>query len=131
MPSDKQRRSALADTKPKVPGLADRPESVARDKPVDAAGKTWDERHKPSSFRIRQTDAERLETIAGEMGLSKDALGRALIWAALDAIDGGLLELEIDEEHTKVTDKMDRVRIYVKRRARPSWQIPTLPEGNG
>lgn len=90
---------------------------------------TWDKRHKASSFRIREQDAERLEKRAREIGLSKDAMGRVLIWAALDALDAGTLDLEIETLQTEVTDKLDRVRIYVKKRARPSWQAGKLPEG--
>jgi hypothetical protein len=123
------RRKALDDAAELAPGLARRPESVAGDRREDESGQTWDERNRPSSFRIREVDAGRLEAQARELGLSKDALGRALVWAALDALDAGLLELEIDTKQTKVTDKMDRVRIYVKKEARPLWQIsPSPPE---
>ena len=121
MPGDK-RRKALGDAAQKVPGLAKRPESAQWDRREGEDGKTWDERHKPSSFRIRSQDAKRLQARAGELGLSKDALACALVWAALDAIDAGHLTLEIDTVQTEITDKRGRTRVYARKRARPAWQ---------
>ena len=92
------RRKALDEVKGKVPGLAQRPESVQRDRREDDEGLTWDERHKPSSFRIRSHDKERLQAKAGELGLSQDALAAALLWAALDALeDGRVLEIKLGD----------------------------------
>ncbi len=130
MPSN-ERRNPLRDAAYKVKALQKRPEGAQLDRPTGEDGKTWDQKHKASSFRIRSQDAERLAAKAKEMGLSKDALGCALIWAALDALESGALVLEIDTVQTKVTDKRGRVRIYVKKQARPAWvSHRTPPEAN-
>jgi hypothetical protein len=114
----------------KIESLERRPESVERDRREDEDGLTWDERHRPSSFRIRPVDAERLDSQARELGLSKDALGAALIWAGLDALEAGRLKLETDVVHTEVTDKTGRVRLYSRKRARPRWANPAVADRN-
>jgi hypothetical protein len=114
----------------KIESLERRPESVQRDRREDENGLTWDERHKSSSFRIRAKDAERLDSQARELGLSKDALGAALIWAGLEALEAGQLRLETDVVHTEVTDKAGRIRLYSRKRARPAWVNPALAVRN-
>ena len=76
------RRKPLDEVKGQVPGLAERPESVAKGK----RDRTWDEANKAFSFRIRKVDADRLAEQAAALGLSRDALARALKEAALDAL---------------------------------------------
>jgi hypothetical protein len=121
------RRKALDDAAKLAPGLAKRPESVQRDRREDEQGRTWDERHKAVSLRLREQDADRLACKAEELELSKDALGAALMWAALDALDAGNLTLEIETMQTEVTDKKGRQRTYVRKRARAAGQIPPFP----
>ena len=114
-----ERQDPFKNMTSKIESLERRPESVKRGRREDENGLTWDERHKSSSFRIRAKDTERLKSKAAELGLSKDVLARALMWAALDALDGEWLTLEIDTIHTEVTDKRGRTRIYVRKRAWP------------
>lgn len=128
MPAEKKRRSALDEAAREVPGLTRRPESVARDRREDDAGKTWDERNRAHAFRIREVDAERLQALARDLGISKDAAGAALLQAALDAVDAGALTFEVDQVQSEVVDKRDRLRVFVKRRARPLWQSGALSE---
>jgi hypothetical protein len=127
--NDKQKRDSLTGLDDTVAALVG--EHEQRTQPTrreDEQGRTWDERHKAASFRIRERDAERIETRAQELGLSKDALGAALLWAALDALDAGTLALDIDTLESQVTDKLGRVRSYSRKRARPLWQNPPLVE---
>ena len=129
-PETRKRRSILGDAAKQARQAAEEPDVPAVLRREDEDGKTWDQRNKAHAFRIREVDAERLTTRAREFGLSKDALGAALVWAGLDALDAGALTLEIEEQTTEVVDKLDRLRVYVKRRARPLWQSEKLPERN-
>jgi hypothetical protein len=121
------RQKPLAKAAELVPGLARRPESVKRDRREDEGGQTWDERNRPATLRIRAEDHNRLEAQARALGLSKDALGAALLWAGLDALDAGLLALEVETVESEVTDSKGRRRFYVRRQARPSWQSSAVP----
>ena len=116
------RQKPLDGIKDQVPGLAHRlGEEAKRDR-------SWDEENPAFSFRIRARDAERLTDKAGELGLSKDALARALLWAALDALESGELALEIDEERTEIKDRLGRRRTYVRQLARPAWAGERKPK---
>jgi hypothetical protein len=84
---------------------------------------TWDTRNPATPFRLRPEDRQRLEVHARELGLSRDALGAALVWAGLDALEAGVLELEIETVTSEVTDKRHRTRIYARRQARPRGQF--------
>jgi hypothetical protein len=86
-------------------------------------GETWDTRNPATPFRLRPEDRERLDRIAAELGLSRDALGAALVWAGLDALEEGRLELEIETATHETTDRRGRTRIYTRRQARPRGQI--------
>lgn len=129
-PNDKpQRRDILSRAAEQAAALASGPEVPAVLRREDERGQTWDKRNRAVSLRIREVDDERLTTRAADLGLSKDALGAALVWAALDALDAGVLDLEVSTVQTEVVDKLDRRRIYAKRQGRPSWQPGVLPEG--
>lgn len=100
---------------------ADVPEVLAR-RPGQEAGRdrSWDQQNPAISLRIREHDAARLATHAEALGVSKDALGRALLWAALDALDAGELALEVGQVTTEATDRLGRRRIYTRRIAEPA-----------
>lgn len=87
----------------------------------------WDEANPAFRFRIREQDAQRLTRRAGELHLSLDALARALVWAALDALDDGRLTLDVGQEVTEAPDKRGRYRTHVKRFARPVWTADQTP----
>lgn len=116
------RRRALDGMEDLAPGLSRRPESVRRVQREDETGQTWAERNRAVSLRIREEDAERLAATARKLGMSRDQLARALMWAALDALADGWLELDLREVQTEVEDRMYRVRIYVRKEARPRWK---------
>lgn len=118
-----KRRAALEGAEDLAPGLARRPESVRREEREDETGRTWAERNRAVSLRIREEDAERLAAEARRLGMSRDRLGRALMWAALDALDGGWLELDVEDVTTEVEDRAYRTRIYVRREAQPRWEF--------
>jgi len=122
------RRKALEEAGELAPSLARRPDAPARRE--DDLGQTWDERNRAAAFRIRAEDHERLAGQAQELGLSKDALGAALLWAALDALSAGWLTLETETVETSVTDKAGRQRFYIRKQARPAWQIPGISAQN-
>jgi len=113
------RRKPLDQVKDRVPGLAERPESVARGK----RDRRWDEANRAFSFRIREADAERLAEQAAALGLSRDALARALMEAALDALARGWLALDIETATTETVDRLGRQRIATRRIAHPAWTL--------
>jgi hypothetical protein len=80
------------------------------------------------SLRIRTEDEERVVARARELGLSRDALTRGLVQAALDALDGGLLRFYTEIVVTSTTDKRGRKRAVERQFARPAW---TQGEGLG
>ena len=121
------RRRALVGVDELAPALARRPESVQRAEREDEEGRTWAERNRAVSLRIREEDATRLAEQGRRLGLSRDQLARGLMWAALDALESGRLELEVREVRTEVEDKMWRTRIYLRREAEPRWQVEALP----
>ena len=113
------RRNPLDEVKDKVPSLAHRPDSVAEGK----RDRSWDEKNPQFAFRIRSEDAERLAASAADLEVSRDALGRALIQAALDALDRGWLDIEAYEERRETKDRLGRFRVTIRRFVRPSWTI--------
>lgn len=92
--------------------------------------RAWDAENPAFRFRIREQDAQRLTARAAELRLSLDALTRALVWAALDALDQGRLALDIDQEVTETADKRGRYRTHVKRLARPVWAAEQTPNSD-
>ena len=113
------RRNPLDEVENQVPSLAQRPDSVAD----GCRDRSWDERNPRFGFRIRSEDAERLADRAAALRVSRDALGRALIQAALDAEDRGWLDLEVYEKRRESNDRLGRFRVTVRRFVRPSWTI--------
>jgi rRNA maturation endonuclease Nob1 len=111
------RQKPLEDVKDKVPGLAKRPESVAEGK----RDRSWDEANRAFSFRIREVDAERLAELAQELKVSRDALTRALIELALDAVDAGRVEFKTDERTRETKDRLGRFRLSTRRFVLASW----------
>lgn len=83
--------------------------------------RSWDETNPAISLRIRAEDADRLGALAGSLGVSRDALGRALLWAALDAAEAGGLRLEVSEVQTEGVDRLGRPRLYTRRIVAPAW----------
>jgi hypothetical protein len=92
--------------------------------------RTWDQDNPPIYLRIRAEDRDRLDAAAEARGLSRDAAARGLLWAALDALEDGRLELELELVTAETTDKRGRRRIKGRQEARPLWRDPTLPEGS-
>ena len=127
MSDKKSRRQALEGAEDLAPGLARRPESVRREEREDEPGRTWAERNRAISLRIREEDTARLAAAARRLGMSKDRVGRALLWSALDALEGGWLELDVEDVTTEVEDRTYRTRIYVRREARPRWEFSAFP----
>jgi hypothetical protein len=113
------RRNPLTEVKEKVPSLAQRPDSVAEGK----RDRSWDEKNPRFGFRIRVEDAERLAGKAAALQVSRDALGRALMQAALDALDRGWLDVEAYEERRETKDRLGRFRVTIRRFVQPSWTI--------
>ena len=111
------RQKPLADIQDKVPSLAKRPESVAGGR----RDRSWDEANRAFSFRIREEDAERLAELAEELKVSRDALTRALVKLALDAVDAGRVKFEIDERTHETTDRLGRFRLSARRFVLASW----------
>lgn len=107
---------------------AEVPEVLARRPGLEAGrDRTWDQQNPACSFRIREQDAARLAERAEALGVSKDALGRALLWAALDAAESGRLTFEVGEVTTQAKDKAGRLRIYTRRIATPAWTPDRTP----
>jgi hypothetical protein len=125
-----ERRRALEGAAVIAPALTRRPESARRAEREDGEGRTWGERNRAQSYRVREEDAGRLASAARRLGMSKDQVARALVWAALDALEDGRLELETRDVRTEVEDSMQRVRIYVRREGRPRWRVGMLPQEN-
>ena len=111
------RQKPLADIGDRIPALAKRPDSVAEGK----RDRSWDEANRAFSFRIREVDAERLAKQAQALEVSKDALTRALLELALDAVDAGLVAFDIDEQTRKITDRLGRVRVTTRRFVLAAW----------
>jgi hypothetical protein len=100
---------------------ADVPEALAhRPGEEPKRGRSWDEANPACSFRIREQDAARLAAQAGELQVSRDALARALLWAALDALEAGRLPLQVGEVTTQAQDKAGRFRTYTRRIVEPA-----------
>ena len=58
---------------------------------------------------------------ARRLGVPKDALARALMQAALDAVEAGQLTLTVEEERREITDKLGRERTFIKKNVLPAW----------
>lgn len=101
---------------------ADVPEVLAR-RPGQEPGRdrSWDQQNPAITLRIREQDAARLATHAEALGVAKDTLGAALLWAALDALEAGRLVLDPDYVTTEKTDKIGRRRIHTRRIVTPAW----------
>jgi hypothetical protein len=92
--------------------------------------RTWDEANPACSFRIREEDAARLAAQAKALGVSRDALARALLWAALDALEAGGLPLQVGEVTTEGKDKIGRVRVYTRRIVEPAEDLERKPNSD-
>jgi hypothetical protein len=117
------RRNPLNEVKDQVPSLQQRPESVA----VGKRDRRWDEANRSFSFRIREMDAQRLANQAQDLHVSRDALARGLMEAALDALDSGDLILEVEEMTRETEDRLGRFRLTTRRFVRAAW----MPDRNG
>ena len=74
-------------------------------------------------YRIDDEDAARIKTLAADLGTSHDALMRALVPAALDAVERGWLELDSTTEYQEGRDSKGRVRAWAVRLVRWSWTL--------
>jgi predicted DNA-binding protein len=90
--------------------------------------RNWDRENPAFSFRIRPEDARRMRETAEELDAPKDALARALIGAALDAVEDGRLSLEVEEECYRLTDKRGRERTVTRIFVLASWASDRIGE---
>ena len=56
----------------------------------------WDKDNPAFAFRIRPEDDERIGELASTLGWTRDEVARGLIGAALEAVDTGALQLDIE-----------------------------------
>ena len=76
------------------------------------------------AFRIRPEDSDRIDDLAERLQVTRDALGRGLMRAVLDALDEGRLTLEVDREAVQKRDTLGRLRSHVKNTIRAVWANP-------
>jgi predicted DNA-binding protein len=88
----------------------------------------WDRKNPAFSFRIRPEDAQRMKDTARGLGVPKDALARALMQAAFDAVDEGRLALSVQEERRDIVDKIGRERTFIRKNVLTSWQKNRIDE---
>jgi hypothetical protein len=88
----------------------------------------WDRQNPAFSFRIRPEDARRMRDTAEGLDAPKDALARALVGAALDAVEAGRLSLEVEEERYRLTDKRGRERTVTRKFVLASWEPDRIGE---
>lgn len=118
------RRKALEKTG--IDGLDRRPESVAEGK----RDRSWDEAHRAFPVRIREVDAERLSELAEGLSVSRDAVTRALVELALDAVDADRVDFETRERTRETKDRLGRLRITTRRFVLASWAAERNGKGD-
>lgn len=106
--------------------LSDKARELARRRGPER-GRDWDKANPTFCFRIRPEDGVRLAALASRLGVSRDALARGLMWAALDGAEAGHLALAVEELATTVEDKVGRVRGTVRRLVTPAWDFEKSP----
>ena len=96
----------------------------------------WDVENPAFSFRILPEDNERIGEWASKMGWTRDEIARVLMGAALEALDAGLLELDIEREtvprETSIKTKTGQTtrRYYsTKSAVRWKWKAEDKPGG--
>jgi hypothetical protein len=113
------------DRRPGAPPDRVAEESVAEE---EKRSRRWDEANRAFSFRIREQDAQRLASRAQDIPASRDALARALIEAALDAVDKGWIDLVAEEKKHQTTDRLGRVRVCSRRFVQVVWKFDRISD---
>jgi len=94
------------------------------EEPIDESaepqrGREWDAVN--PACRIRLEDAGRLAELAEQLQVSRDALSRALMEAALDTVEWGWLHFQVDIDMREGRDTLGRFRVYTRRVVLPIW----------
>jgi hypothetical protein len=85
--------------------------------------RSWERQHKATALRLHADDDRWLAELADNLKTTRDAVGRGLIQAAREAIQGGWLVLEIEQEIEHYKDKIGRSRTRVIAEPRHRWQF--------